>query len=200
MAARTRRPSAINDAGISGLTAIANATTATGVFTDTGGASGDTYALSVNGVDIYAASTDVSAAALTGSDIADAVNAAQGTTGVTAAFSGGSVTFTAADGRDITIAQTASDSNGLAAGVVTTTGGTITLSASEEITLTGQYAAVGHRAHPHGQRRPRGRGHAHRGRCERSPSASGLGTDDRQQPAQHVRRDSEPLRVDDLRT
>ncbi|HKE95464.1 MAG TPA: flagellin, partial [Povalibacter sp.] len=65
----------------------------------------NTYSLAINGKDIFAAA-DTSAAALTGQQIADAINAQAGNTGVTAALSGGTLLLSAADGRDINIGQT----------------------------------------------------------------------------------------------
>ena len=49
-----------------GLTATAS-NSVSGAFASTGGAAGNTFALNINGQDIYAAGTDTSGGALTGS-------------------------------------------------------------------------------------------------------------------------------------
>jgi len=77
----------------------------TAAFTSTGGGVGNTYGLSINGVQIYNAA-DTSAAALTSTQVTAQVNLYASQTGVTASISGGNVVFTAADGRDINLAQT----------------------------------------------------------------------------------------------
>jgi flagellin len=138
------KAAAINAAGITGLTATAS-TTVTTTLGATGGAAGNTYALSINTVDIYAAATDTSGAALTAQNIVDAINLRTADTGVTAALDGGNVTLTAEDGRDIVAAQTLGGGATGGLGAAGTTHGTITLSAGEDLTITGG-TEIGHAA------------------------------------------------------
>lgn len=134
---------AINAAGVAGLTATAS-NTVTGAFTATGGAATNTYTLSINGVNIYN-NFDDSGAALTGSAVAAQVNLYSTQTGVSASFSGGNLTFSTSDGRDVNIAQTLGGgaTGGIAAGIVKNNQGTVTLSAADNITMTGAYADLG---------------------------------------------------------
>jgi len=140
---------AINSAGVAGLTASAS-TTATGAaaFSNiTGGTSGTTYALKINGVDIYAAGTAIATGqVLTGSNVATQINLYSSQTGVTAALSAtGALQLTAADGRDIAQAETVTagtGGTGTGAGIAAaTTQGTITLSAASNIVIGGAGAA-----------------------------------------------------------
>lgn len=143
---------AINDAGVAGLTATAsNASTAT--FATVGAVTTDaTYGLTINGTAIYSGAGNLAAgSSLTASDIAAQVNLFSSTTGVSASVSGTDLTFTSVDGRNTNIAETITAGGG---GTVTGTGidatqegivrGAITLSASDNITLTGQFADIGH--------------------------------------------------------
>ena len=98
---------AINAAGIGGLTAVADTTIAIN-FTTT---STNGYALSLNGTAVQSATT----AALTGAQLAVNINSNSSVTGVTATFSSGVMTLNAADGRDISIAQTATATEGFQA-------------------------------------------------------------------------------------
>jgi flagellin len=120
------------------------------------------YSLQINGQDVFASFDSTTGAVLTTQQITDAINTQTSTTGVTAALSGGSLLLTAADGRDIRVNQTAGTgvSGGLSTGTLTTAngvtyragsldtvangstatainGGTLTLSASENIIVTG---------------------------------------------------------------
>ncbi len=135
------KAAAINDAGITGLMAKAE-TTVSYAFTATGGAAGNTYTLSINGVDIYD-NADTSGATLSATDVVSAINSHSLETGVTAAVDGGNIVLTAADGRDITVAETLGGGATGGLGGTGTTRGTITLYAAEEITLTGQFADIG---------------------------------------------------------
>ncbi len=165
---------AINTAAVPGLTASATNNVEFTVA-NTGGSAGDTYALRINGVNIYATATDVSTA-ITAQQITDAINANSTTTGVTAALSGANLRLTAADGRDIAIAQTVAGTvagGGITAGAggsstvngvvfrdgqisatiadainnsavaAAVNGGTITLTALDDITITGDGAIMG---------------------------------------------------------
>jgi flagellin len=134
---------AINDAAISGLTATASTTVSTnGSWANIGGAGGDTYQLSVNGVEIYGAATDVSTA-LTVNDVRDRINTVADQTGVVATVSGGELVLNAEDGRDITLTEVL---GGAATGIAgvgqfaasgTANKGDITFSATEQITFGG---------------------------------------------------------------
>ena len=126
--------------GNTGVTASVNATT-TGAITATA-AGAATVGASVNGVLLGNAgavtlSTDANAAA---AEMAAAVNAVSGQTGVTAVASGATYTLNAADGRNIDLAVTTAGDSGLSAA---TTYGTINLSSSSSsgITVGGTQAA-----------------------------------------------------------
>ncbi|GAP65251.1 flagellin FliC [Mizugakiibacter sediminis] len=139
------KAAAINASGVAGLTATAS-NSVTGAFTATGGGAGNTYSLSINGVSIYSAA-DTSGAALTGGQVAAQINLYSSQTGVSASFdsTSGNMTLSTADGRDIAVTQTLGGgaTGGLAAGMVTTNRGTVTLSAADNITMTGAYADLG---------------------------------------------------------
>ena len=111
------KAAAINAAAVSGLTATADTTVVFtfSAVTDTASA----YTLMINSQAIYTANGD----ALSGTQIAQAINANAGATGVTAAFDSalGRMTLAAADGRDITVSQTASLAAGLGEGLGVTT-------------------------------------------------------------------------------
>jgi flagellin len=139
---------AINAAGVAGLTATAQ-TVATGTstgFSNIVGGTGanSTYALSINGVAIYAAGTAVaSGETLTGSDVADQINLFASQTGVTAALnSAGALQLTAADGRDIDVTEAVgAGATGAGSGLAAATTGTVTLSASQNIAIAGAGSA-----------------------------------------------------------
>jgi flagellin len=134
---------AINAAGISGLTATAT-NVQTGTFDTVSSAGGfSTYNLDVNGVAVYAGADNIAdGESLTVADVAAQINLFSTQTGVSATVSGTDLTLTAADGRNITVAETIADGTG---GTVSGTGiagtqegqlqGSITLSAAENITL-----------------------------------------------------------------
>ncbi len=140
---------AINSAGVAGLTASASTTaTGAGAFSNiTGGSAGTTYALKINGVDIYAAGTAIATGqVLTGSNVASQINLYSSQTGVSAALSAtGALQLTAADGRDISQTETVTagtGGTGTGAGIVAaTTKGTITLSAASNIVIGGAGSA-----------------------------------------------------------
>jgi flagellin len=133
---------AINAAGVAGLTASAS-TTATGAapFSNITGGAATTYALTINGVAIYAAGTSIATGqVLTGSAVATQVNLYSSQTGVTASLSGtGALQLTAADGRDInqveTVTAAASGTGAVIAAAQTR--GTISLSAASNIVIGG---------------------------------------------------------------
>ena len=141
---------AINAAGVPGLTATAT-NVVSGAFTDvSGGSATDTYSLTINGVDIYD-TFDVETETLNGSEVATQINLFASQTGVTAAFDAtDGLTLTAADGRDIVAQEVfgAGATGGIddavaANGSDATTIGQVTLTAAENIALTGEFAELG---------------------------------------------------------
>ncbi|MEN8189425.1 MAG: flagellin [Thermodesulfobacteriota bacterium] len=142
------KTAAINDAGIAGLTATAETSVVSTVGT-IGGTALDTYDLDINGVSIYSG-VDV-AGGLTNAELRDAINANSADTGVIASLSGGDMTLTAADGRNITVTEAGTGfvvgTDGLAADADITSGtavrGTISLSATESIVIGGTQANIG---------------------------------------------------------
>ncbi|TSE25169.1 flagellin [Tepidimonas aquatica] len=165
------KANAINSANVSGLTATATNTIALQIANTSSGA-GQTYSLRINGIDIFNG-TDLSSGALTTQQITDAINAQQNNTGVTAILNGSNLLLTAADGRDIAIGQTLGGgaTGGISAGsgnialngvtyyqgtigafadatnnstnATAVNGGRLTLTASENIIITGDGAALG---------------------------------------------------------
>ncbi|QKE41107.1 MAG: flagellin [Ferrovum myxofaciens] len=130
----------------SGVTATANATTVTGAAaTAFGGVAANSF--SINGVNVGAVAAGGNAAG-EGANAAAAINLVSAQTGVTATANAttGAVTLTAADGRDIALAQngtyaTLAADTGLSAG---TTNGTVTLTStsSSGIVLSGGAPAL----------------------------------------------------------
>jgi flagellin len=110
---------AINAAGVGGLTATADTTVVLDFVAPT--ASASSYSLSINGQAIYSAVSG----ALTGADIATAINTNASTTGVTASYDATNtrMTLAAADGRNVTVSQTASNIAGANQGFTTTSAG-----------------------------------------------------------------------------
>lgn len=169
------KAAAINSAGISGLTATATNNIEFGIAATTGTAAGDAYSLRINGQDIFASFNQETSGVLSAQQITDAINGQSQNTGVTASLSGGNLRLSAADGRDINIAQAyggaagggitagaggSSTVNGVTyrdgtldttianAGAYSTTaaavnGGTLTLTATENVVVTGDGAAMG---------------------------------------------------------
>ena len=152
---------AINAAGVAGLT-----TTATNTFTSayvnidgSAATAASTYALVINGVDIFAGADNIGfgnpSDVLTATDVVAQTNLFSQQTGVSAAVSGTDIVFTATDGRNVTIAEditlgagasgTGIDATYAAAGPAgVITRGTVSLSAADNITLTGEFAEIGH--------------------------------------------------------
>ncbi|MEM7280091.1 MAG: flagellin [Pseudomonadota bacterium] len=135
---------AINASGVSGLTATAESSGGS-AFTTTN--TTGTYDLTINGTVIYSAQA-LTGAALTGGDVAAQINLFSSQTGVTAQFDGTDLNLSTTDGRNIDVTQNLAGgaTGGIAVGVgelvsanntLTTTSGTISLSASENITLGG---------------------------------------------------------------
>lgn len=143
------KASAINAASVPGLTTTAS-NSVTGAFTTTSTGAGQTLDLTINGVAIFSAQ-DLSTTALTGGDVATQINLFSTQTGVSASFdsTSGNLTLNSADGRNIVAQETLGggatggidDAVADAAGV--TTRGTLTFSASENISFTGAFADLG---------------------------------------------------------
>jgi len=145
------KAAAINASSVPGLTATA-ANAVTAAFTTTSFVAADTYSLNVNGTDIYAAfDLNANGAGLTGGDVATQINLFAAQTGVSASFDavGGTITLTTTDGRDIVATETlggaatggVDDAVADAGGI--TTSGQVTLTATENITMTGAFADIG---------------------------------------------------------
>ncbi|MEO8542350.1 MAG: flagellin [Betaproteobacteria bacterium] len=147
------KATAINAAGINGLSTQADTTT-TFAFNN---AVALGYALSINNVPVQAATTTTP---LTGTQLVVAINANSAGTGVTATYDGsaGTMTLNAADGRDIILSQTAAAGQGLGAATgsnntknalltlaggtaAATAVGTLRLFSSDSITIAGLDAA-----------------------------------------------------------
>lgn len=133
---------AIQAAGITGLTATAtNSVTEGSAFaTVTNGTGGtQSYSFSVNGVVVYSNTT--ASAAISVNEVAAGINQNANTTGVSATVAGGVLTLTAADARNIVTDQTiVAGTGGTGTGTTiadNTYRGSITLSATENITLGG---------------------------------------------------------------
>ena len=144
------KAAAINAASVPGLTATAeNAVTA--AFATTSSAATNTYSLDINGTAIYSAFDLAANGALTGGDVASQINLFSSQTGVSASFDavGGDITLTTTDGRNIVATETLGggatggidDAAASAAGA--TTLGQVTLTATDNITLTGAFADLG---------------------------------------------------------
>jgi flagellin len=142
---------AINAAGVSGLTATASNVTS-GTFSTVSSSGGtSTYNLTINSVSIYSGSDNIAdGGSLTAADVAAQINLFSSQTGVSASVSGTTLTLTGADGRNVVVAETITagtgatlSGTGIAAAQEGTLRGTITLAASENITLGGTVAAIG---------------------------------------------------------
>ncbi|MHB1427741.1 MAG: flagellin N-terminal helical domain-containing protein [Rhodocyclaceae bacterium] len=160
------KAAAINAAGITGLTAMAANTSTAAFSTITGATAGapdstgfaaGAYTLQINGTFIYNAQTLGDGGSLAGSDVAAQINLYSTTTGVSATFAGGNLTLTSIDGRNMVVAETvnlgtagadgaAGSGTGVNASQTGTLRGTISLSATENIVMTGQNADIGHAA------------------------------------------------------
>ncbi|MBY0366694.1 MAG: flagellin [Burkholderiaceae bacterium] len=138
---------AIQSANVPGLTATANATVVAAGASAASATAAGTANLTINGVLIPVAGVNGAAAlASNRANLVSVVNANSAATGVTAQDTGGGVQFTAADGRNVTIAYAAgtfTGSNaqdfGIAAGAIATTGGTVNVTyvAPTGVTQTG---------------------------------------------------------------
>ena len=142
---------AINNAGVAGLTTTA-ANSHSDAFVTVGGAGGttaSTYILTINDVAIYSGTGNIAiGASLTAADVVAQVNLYSSQTGVSASVSGTTLSFTTIDGRNTEIVEaitlgTGAAGTGIAAGSEGVVRGTITMSASDNIVMTGQFADVG---------------------------------------------------------
>ncbi len=130
----------------SGVTATANANTVTGNAVTTAVGVGGT--VDINGVTITFANGSITGTADTdGAYMAAQITAASATTGVTAAYSGGVITMTAADGRNIDVNNytgagfDATDTGFAVATGATANRGTFSLSSSSTFTIDGNTPA-----------------------------------------------------------
>ncbi len=140
---------AINAAGVSGLTATATNSHSAVFDTITAGGGDSSYSLQVNGVDIYSGQVIADGSSLTVSDVAAQINLYSGQTGVSASVSGTSLTLTSVDGRNTDVTETIGANTadtGIDAAQQGIVRGTITLSAAENIVMTGQFADIGQAA------------------------------------------------------
>jgi flagellin len=163
------KAAAVNSASVPGLTATATNNVNLAVAATTGT---DIYSLTINGT-VITAHDQTAAGVLSAQNITDSINSQSTNTGVSAVLSGGVLRLPAADGRDIAIGQTfsAGGGGGISAGTAGTVngvayragtigtvanatngsvdatavnGGTLTLSATENIAITGDGAALGY--------------------------------------------------------
>ena len=167
------KAAAVNAASVPGLTVTATNDIELVAANTTGVAVGDNYSLRVNGQDIFASYNQNTNGVLTTQQITDAINGQTSVTGVTATLTGVNLRLSAADGRDINIGQTygGAAGGGVTAGVggtttvngvtfrdglistvanatayaanASTNGGTVTLSASNNIIATGDGLLLG---------------------------------------------------------
>jgi flagellin len=147
------KAAAINAAGVSGL----NVTAQTKVEFSVAQATANTaYSLTINGQQILNLDGTTNTDDVSAQQITDAINAESTNTGVTATLAGSKLLLTASDGRNIDISQTATGTDGLTAetsgtptdgyqfGTIGTMNyGTVSMTASEAITVTGDAAALG---------------------------------------------------------
>jgi flagellin len=142
---------ALTAAGVSGLTATADNSTSAAFSTISSAGGFSTYNLTINGQAIYAGTDNLAAgASLTAADVAAQVNLFSTQSGVSASVSGTNLVLTAADGRNIDVTESIANGTG---GTASGTGidasqegtlrGTVTLSASENITLGGAFTDLG---------------------------------------------------------
>jgi flagellin len=135
---------AINQAGVVGLTATANTTETTAAAATVTATAAGTYALSINGIQVFGTGGTALATGGTVSQSAlqTAINAVSSQTGVTATTSAtnGDLVLTASDGSNIATRETLTGGAGGGLGfadtaAVLTTQGSLTLSAASAITV-----------------------------------------------------------------
>jgi flagellin len=146
------KAAALSAAGINGISVTAS-TTGTQVIGSIGhGGATDTYDLTINGVTIY--NQESVTTALSIDNLASAINSSSSDTGVVASLSGtGSLTLTAADGRNITVTEGGTNFVAGTDGISVTGGsfdsattplrGTLSISATDSITFGGTVGDLG---------------------------------------------------------
>ena len=142
---------AINAAGVSGLTATASNVSSGTFSTIANSVATSTYNLTINGVAIYSGADNLAiGASLSAADVTAQINLFSTQTGVSASVSGTTMTLTAADGRNVVLAETVTQGagatltgTGIDAAQTGTLRGTISLSAAQNITLGGANADIG---------------------------------------------------------
>ncbi|KAB2888468.1 MAG: flagellin [Desulfobulbaceae bacterium] len=141
------KAAALNDAALPGFSAVAS-TSGSQAVGAIGGTAGDTYNLTINGVSIFTGA-DV-ATALNNTQLRDAINLNSADTGVIASLNGGTMTLSAADGRNITVTESGTGFTAGTDGLTVTGGafdgalrGTIELSATDTIAIGGTQATIG---------------------------------------------------------
>ena len=146
------KAAAINAAGINGVSVTAS-TTGTQVIGTIGHAGAtDTYNLSINGVTIFNEESVTNGLSI--DTLASSINASSTDTGVVASLSGtGSLTLTAADGRNITVTESGTNFVSGTDGISVTGGsfdpattplrGDLSISAIDSITVGGTVADIG---------------------------------------------------------
>ena len=167
------KAAAVNAASVPGLTVTATNDIEYTVVATTGVAAPDTYSLKLNGQDIFASYNQNTNGVLSAQQITDAINGQTTVTGVTATLNGANLRLSAADGRDINFGQTfaGAAAGGITAGAggsttvngvtyrdglistvanatayaanASTNGGTVTLSASNNIVAVGDGLLLG---------------------------------------------------------
>ena len=145
---------AIKSSGVSGITVSAETEQAIAFTTIEATDAADSYELTINGEAIVSSTYDIANNDIDGATMEGLINAKSDKTGVTASFDSGSreITLKAADGRDIIVSEDVTDDAttddaltlvGFDNAVVANNGsdnsfnGTLTLSASNEITISG---------------------------------------------------------------
>src|SRR4029078_9269653 len=96
---------AVKAASVPGLTVLATNNIEYTVAATTGTAAGDNYSLRINGQDIFPSYDQNGTGVLSAQQITDAINTQTSATGVTATLTGANLRLSAADGRDINVAQ-----------------------------------------------------------------------------------------------
>jgi len=139
---------AINAASVPGLTVTATNNIEFGIAATTGTGAGAAYSLTINGENIFSGYDQENNGVLTAQQITDAINANSSKTGVSATLDGANLRLSAADGRDINIAQ--AFAGGAAGGITAGSGGSTTVNGvtyrdgqiSATIADAGAYSAV----------------------------------------------------------
>ncbi len=121
------KAAAINASGVAGLTVSATNNVEFGIAATVGTDADDTYSLTINGKEIFAAHNQGTNGVLSAQQITDAINAQSSNTGVTATLSGANLRLSAADGRDINIGQDLAGATPVTGGISAGAGGAQTV-------------------------------------------------------------------------